>query len=542
MKATSAIYMNCSKAMLATAGVATTLIPGIALAQEQVAQASGPVTSISQLSDVQPTDWAFQALQSLVERYGCIAGYPDRTYRGNRAMTRYEFAAGMNACLDRINELIAAGLADKVSREDLATLQRLQEEFAAELAALKGRVDVLEGDVADLQAQVFNPVTKLSVQALSALVGSGLTDDVEDLTTGQTLLESDAANMTFPYRVRMSFDASFVGSDRLRVRLQLRDANVDFFSGDNGLWFGGGGGGDVVLDDLFYQFRPFSGTTIRIGARSVSADALNTFGSIFETGVLSNDASIGPVFTSELLGSASFIFSTRLSEQFNFTYGYGADDPQDPGASDGSESGNTGIFGGDSSHGLELAFTPLDTLRLYFQFASTYTRDFDGFYFGPSELYRGPNNLATLESLGVDPFARVNAFSFATQWEITPSVVFQGWVSTAQYNYNLPDTVPAGTPDPGDENALAWLAGFVFPDLFIEGAEGGVAFGQLAHSTDKDEIDGPFIVDAFYAIPINDFVRIVPSAYFVSNPNGGDSATQTDPTIGVGAIQAQFNF
>ncbi|MBE9033364.1 S-layer homology domain-containing protein, partial [filamentous cyanobacterium LEGE 11480] len=39
------------------------------------------VTSVSQLSDVRPTDWAFQALQSLVERYGCIAGYPDKTYR-----------------------------------------------------------------------------------------------------------------------------------------------------------------------------------------------------------------------------------------------------------------------------------------------------------------------------------------------------------------------------------------------------------------------------------------------------------------------------
>jgi hypothetical protein len=40
----------------------------------------GQVTSVSQLSDVQPTDWAFQALQSLVERYGCIAGYPDGTF------------------------------------------------------------------------------------------------------------------------------------------------------------------------------------------------------------------------------------------------------------------------------------------------------------------------------------------------------------------------------------------------------------------------------------------------------------------------------
>ncbi|MGF1574565.1 MAG: iron uptake porin, partial [Cyanophyceae cyanobacterium] len=122
---------NYWKSLLAgTLGAAAVLTPGLMQAPA-LAQASGPVTAISELSDVQPTDWAFQALQSLVERYGCIAGYPDRTYRGNRAMTRFEFAAGMNACLDRINELIAAGLADKVSREDLATLQRLQEEFAA---------------------------------------------------------------------------------------------------------------------------------------------------------------------------------------------------------------------------------------------------------------------------------------------------------------------------------------------------------------------------------------------------------------------------
>src|SRR4028118_254028 len=90
------------------------------------------VTSVSQLSDVRPTDWAFQALQSLVERYGCIAGYPDRPFRGNRAMTRYEFAAGLNACLDKVSELIRAGTANLATKEDLAALQRLQEEFRSE--------------------------------------------------------------------------------------------------------------------------------------------------------------------------------------------------------------------------------------------------------------------------------------------------------------------------------------------------------------------------------------------------------------------------
>ncbi|WP_168634962.1 iron uptake porin [Dolichospermum flos-aquae] len=65
------------------------------------------VTSVSQLSDVQPSDWAYEALKSLIERYDCLVG-SDTKYRGNRALTRYEFAAGLNACLDQVNKLIAA--------------------------------------------------------------------------------------------------------------------------------------------------------------------------------------------------------------------------------------------------------------------------------------------------------------------------------------------------------------------------------------------------------------------------------------------------
>ena len=84
------------------------------------------VTSITQFSDVYPTDWAYQALSNLIERYGCVAGYPNGTFRGNRAMTRYEAAALLNACLDRITE---------VTDE----LKRLMKEFERELAILKGR-------------------------------------------------------------------------------------------------------------------------------------------------------------------------------------------------------------------------------------------------------------------------------------------------------------------------------------------------------------------------------------------------------------------
>ena len=44
-------------------------------------------------SPTSTTDWAYQALANLVETYGCVAGYPNGTFRGNRAMTRYEAAA-----------------------------------------------------------------------------------------------------------------------------------------------------------------------------------------------------------------------------------------------------------------------------------------------------------------------------------------------------------------------------------------------------------------------------------------------------------------
>jgi len=95
---------------VSAASSSDSLAPMVLPQEQENVDSSDPmaqVTSVSQLKDVQPTDWAFEALQSLVERYGCIAGYPNGTYRGNRALTRYEFAAGLNACLDRVNELIS---------------------------------------------------------------------------------------------------------------------------------------------------------------------------------------------------------------------------------------------------------------------------------------------------------------------------------------------------------------------------------------------------------------------------------------------------
>ena len=168
--------------------------------------------SVSELSDVQPSDWAFQALKSLVERYDIIIGYPDKTYKGNRAMTRYEFAAGLNAALRRIEELIAAGLKDKVSQEDLVILQRLQSEFSAELTTLRNRVDKLEVSAAELEANQFSTTTKLTGEAIFAV-------------NGGTQSDADNPNTTFFHRTRLNLETSFTGKDLLLTQMQAGSTN-----------------------------------------------------------------------------------------------------------------------------------------------------------------------------------------------------------------------------------------------------------------------------------------------------------------------------
>ncbi|MEW6491401.1 MAG: iron uptake porin, partial [Cyanobacteriota bacterium] len=181
------------------------------------------VNSVSQLSDVQPTDWAFQALQNLVERYGCIAGYPDGTFRGNRTMTRYEFAAGLNACLERLTLRIASDTTNFVTKEDLATLQRLQQEFAPQLATLRSRVDTLETRAAELEANQFSPTTKLTGTVAFSVRDSFAGEDIIDTSKPSDIIDANA-NTVLNYGLNLDFLTSFTGQDTLRIRLESSNA------------------------------------------------------------------------------------------------------------------------------------------------------------------------------------------------------------------------------------------------------------------------------------------------------------------------------
>ncbi|MGD1953403.1 MAG: iron uptake porin [Leptolyngbyaceae cyanobacterium] len=331
---------NLWKALLASPFVVGTVLSSTGIAAEaetvsvdalsnsdsiQLAQ----VTSVSELSDVLPSDWAYTALQRLVEEYGCIEGYPDRTYRGNRAMTRYEFAAGLNACLDVIVQLIDGGPSD-----DLETIRRLQEEFAAELATIRGRVDTLEADVAELEANQFSTTTKLKGQ-LDAHLAVPFGVDIDSDGDGD---EED--EVTFEYRARLNFDTSFTGEDRLRIRLQASDSDnsISAIAGGFASQSGTGGAEDNLrLDDVYYSFPIGSRISAIVSANSTVSDDFVTSTIVPFDGPAVGDYS-GPMFYDQLgIGGDSLGvgFNVAFTDNIILDVGYATADGQD---------GDRGVF------------------------------------------------------------------------------------------------------------------------------------------------------------------------------------------------------
>ena len=328
------------------------------------------VTSVSQLSDVQPTDWAFQALQSLVERYGVIAGYPDGTFKGNRALTRYEFAAGLNAALDRLNELIATSTGELVRKEDLATLQKLQEQFASELATLRGRVDALETRQAKVEANQFSTTTKL-VGDVSFLVADTFGDRARANNTPADDT-NDATKTFFAYRARLNFQTSFTGRDQLTTLLTAGNniPNLGTPTGTQMTRFtiDGDARDDTYLSQLTYRFPLGSKATVWVGPRAlqpaVFTPTLN--GAVAGlNGAVSRFATFNHTVYRPGFDGAGLALGYKFSDQLQLSLGYIADNNQAPNPT-------RGLFNGTNLALAQLTISPTRQLDI----GLTYTRKY----------------------------------------------------------------------------------------------------------------------------------------------------------------------
>ncbi|MGE5658451.1 MAG: iron uptake porin [Actinomycetota bacterium] len=522
--------------------------------------AQGQVTSVSQLSDVQPTDWAFQALQSLVERYGCIAGYPDGTYRGNRAMTRYEFAAGLNACLERVNELITAGTSNLVTREDLAALQRLQEEFAAELATLRGRVDALEARTAELEANQFSTTTKLTGEAIFAV-----SDDFGGRKLGFVRLggqNRQRANETvFQQRVRLNLNTSFTGRDLLLTRLQVGNGqtfNFGYTKQGNQTWQNVAAADNVFrLDSLLYKFPLSNRLNVTLAANNATwDDIIPTVNPYFEdfdggNGSLSSFGQRNPIY--RLGGGAGIGFDYAFGGRgllggvfgpTSLSFGYLASTASNP-------SRGQGLFNGDYSAMVQLTFTPSRNL----QFAVNYNHAYfqKGNFGFDNGLASGPDTVGGFTGTGYansigdtgffeDPYSRAravssNSYGAQLSWRLSPNIVIGGWGALTHARLL------------GLTNARIWnyAATLAFPDLGKEGNLLGFIAGREPY-IDRIKGNSFFLnpsarktswhFEAFYKFQLTDNISVTPGVIWITRPN----QTRDDKDIVIGTLRTTFTF
>ncbi len=535
------------------------------------------VTNVSQLRDVSPGDWAYEALRSLVERYGCIAGYPDGTFRGNRATSRYEFAAGLNACLQQIERLITSGTQGLATRQDLETLQRLVQEFRPELTALGGRMDKLEGRTAFLEEHQFSTTTKLNALAWFNGSGAFAGGDVKVETTNLNGLFNDLAlrqagrdpitnqpivqrvtkdpSITISNLVWLSFNTSFTGKDSLVTQLAVGNGNspTNVFA-SAGLYntFGvpfldqtGGtltGSNDVVIRDLFYQFPVTNNLQAVVGPRVnwyryFDNNAYN----FFLTGTSSFNSNGSTLLNTIDRGSGAVVL-WDINKQFKFRVGYlGESDEFLPSPLFNSASNpSQGLFNGTNTLTAEVTFSPTDKINLRFLYNRSNIKQIFGqiggaigepIYGLADDGFGGPLRSATADT-----------FNFNFDWRVASGLGVFG-----RYSHGSTHLTPVNPTRPkGDVNAQAFQLGVAFPDLVKEGALATFSFlvpfdvlgGRQFLVSGGGNGGTQYEFEATYFYPVTNNIAIVPAFYLIANPNNFDD----NPTIYVGNLRAQFSF
>ncbi len=497
--------------------------------------ALGQVTNINQLRDVSPTDWAYEALRSLVDRYGCISGFPNQTYRGNQPLSRYEFAAGLNSCLNQIERLIAS--TDSVNTGDLETVQRLAQEFEAELATLDGRIDAVESQTAILEDSQFSTTTKLTGEAVFSVghIFIGENASGEDLDT----------EPVFGNRVRLGFNTSFTGQDLLFT--QFTSGNFPFFSGQTGTFEGDLGlladnGNNVDLLVALYSFPLSDRTTVVLeGYGGIAFDFADTISPLDHfndsaSGAISFFGVRNPIYN-QVFGSGIGLRS-ELSDSFEFSAGYLA-----PNAADPSE--EEGLFNGGYSALGQLVFKPGDRFKLGLTYVNSYNS---------SDNFTG-SNLSNINSFITGQTGEVvpitsNAYGISTSFNLSDRFIISGWGG-----YTTSRVLESATADDGsnlvskgDQEVWNWAVTLAFPDLIKEGNLGGIVFGMeprvtessidIAGVADNTDPDTSFHVEAFYQYQLTDNIAVTPGAVWITAP---DHTEENADTV-IGTLRTTFTF
>jgi Carbohydrate-selective porin, OprB family len=532
---------------------------------EQIEQAS-------QSDEIKPGDWAYQTLQSLSSKYSC-----GNTPAGDKILSREEFATSLNGCVQSIEQLVArrkprraikkrrvvpaptievppttapevvtpppepAPIAppepveaqeEAVTQQDLDRLKGLVQSFSAELQGVDSRLQATEDKVTKLQAQSFSTTTKLNGEAIIGISG---------YNTGRGIVPGSSSTI-LSNRVRLNFDTSFTGKDRLRTRLQSR--NTPNFSGAvtgtnmTRLGYDGNEENATNVSLLQYSF-PLSPQT-KIIAETIGSEFnenMPTFNPILASsgsGSISRFGRFNPVY--RLSGDgASLTINHQFSDQLGLAVGYAVPAASGLVSTAANPAAGSGLFNGSNAIISQLNFAPSKDFSLGLVYARAYSS-------GGGGINGGTGSTAANSPFGTSPTS-ANYYSFLTSYKLSPNFVVSGWAGFTEANRETAAGGNASTsnyaislafPDLGQKgNNLAFILG-IPPKL---NSRNGTGLGA-ANALVGGNRDTSYHLEALYRVKLSDNLAITPGILFIANPEHNS----TNPTEYVGTIRTTFTF
>jgi hypothetical protein len=492
------------------------------------------VNNVSQLRDVSPTDWSYEALKSLVDRYGCISGFPNQTYRGSQSLSRYEFAAGLNSCLNQIERLIANS--GTVSPEDLDTIKRLNQDFKTELTTLGNRTDNLEARTSSLEDHQFSSTTKLTGEAVLS---------VGDVLTGENVSGQEIdSEVVFGNRSRLAFNTSFTGKDLLLT--QFTAGNFPSFSSVTGTAEGDLGliadnDNNLKLLVAFYSFPIGDRTTVVVeGTGGIAYDFADTINPLdfyndSASGSISAFGVRNPIYNQ--VAGAGIGVRSQLSDSFELSAGYLAPSANNP------EQAN-GLFNGAYAALGQVVFKPGDRFKLGLTYVNAYNQ---------GDTFTG-SNLANFNSFVANQVGETvpissNSYGIETSFRISDRFIISGWGGYT--NNRVRESVIGNngqSVSSGEQDIWNWAVTLAFPDLLREGNLGGIVVGMEPKVTSSNisitgvpentNSDTSLHIEGFYQYQLTDNIAVTPGVVWVTAPD--HKSTNSDVIIGT--LRTTFTF
>jgi Carbohydrate-selective porin, OprB family len=494
--------------------------------------------------EIAPTDKNVQILKTLNSRYQCGIGSMDQT------MSRDEFANNISICLSAI-EVKMAQNSGAVPKEDIAQLKELTNNFLTEISALNTRVEAVEKKVALAQnTSTFSTTTKLVGEVIIGL-------NAFSSQTGKPTADTNGGNVVVTNRVRLNFDTSFTGKDRLRTRLESRN-NIPFNgaagnggTGTNTTRFGWDGdeGNTTNLSLLQYTLPVFDKSKLVIDAiGSEFNENMYTFNPLLApaaVGSISRFGRFNPVYRQSGLGTAATL-DYKFDSKFTGSIGYAVPlaAPAAPGLPGTSIAANPvdatnggGIFGGNYAAIAQLRYQVSPTTDLGLSFARSYHSNGVGV------------SAATGSAVANNPFGGrptvANHYSFSASSKLSPGFVLSGWVGLTNANIEAGGTstgsadvfnaaITASLPDLGGKgNALSFIVGIPPKVSNISSSVVGLR--------NNYNPDTALHLETLYKIKMSDNLYITPGVLLITSPESSPVNGNRGSEL-VGTVRTTFFF